>query len=154
MTPVVNFFEVTGSCKLTCNIAMRVVWRLEHFRRPRLGELISPQIHFILKGRCFVTWSGGGGSLLEGERERKESSLTPFSSYSRYVVQLLQNFCVQNHSEHEWQSTFSSKRTWGSEQNIRRWDEHVLLAIIELHRVSKKLCIFVSFRTSSNFHQF
>jgi len=45
-------------------------------------------------------------------------------SCSRYVVQLQQNICHQNDCEHEWQSTFSPKRTWGSEQNFlwrSRW---------------------------------
>jgi len=45
-------------------------------------------------------------------------------SCSRYVVQLQQNICHQNDCEHEWQSTFSPKRTWGSEQNFLRRDEY------------------------------
>jgi len=43
---------------------------------------------------------------------------------SRYVVQLQQNICHQNDCEHEWQSTFSPKRTWGSEQNFLRQDAY------------------------------
>jgi len=47
-------------------------------------------------------------------------------SCSRYVVQLQQNICHQNDCKHEWQwqSTFSPKRTWGSEQNFLRRDEY------------------------------
>jgi len=42
-------------------------------------------------------------------------------SCSRYVVQLQQ---PPNDCEHEWQSTFSPKRTWGSGQNFLRRDEY------------------------------
>jgi len=45
-------------------------------------------------------------------------------SCSIYVVRLQQNICHQNDCEHEWQSTFSPKRTWGSEQNFVRRDEY------------------------------
>ena len=45
-------------------------------------------------------------------------------SCSRYMVQLQQNICHQNDCEHEWQSTFSSRRTWGSENNFLRRDEY------------------------------
>ena len=45
-------------------------------------------------------------------------------SCSRYVVQLQRNICHQNDCEHEWQSTFSPKRTRGSEQNFLRRDEY------------------------------
>ena len=38
-------------------------------------------------------------------------------SCSRYVVQLQQTICHQNDCEHEWQSTFSPKKTRGSEQS-------------------------------------
>ena len=42
----------------------------------------------------------------------------------RYVVQLQQNIGHQNDCEHEWQSTFFPKKTWGSEQNFLRRDEY------------------------------
>ena len=46
------------------------------------------------------------------------------SCFIIYVVQLQQNICHQNDCEHEWRSTFSPKKTWGSEQNFLRRDEY------------------------------
>ena len=60
-------------------------------------------------------------------------------SCSRYVVQLQQNICHRNDCEHEWQSTFCPKWTWGSEQNFLRRDEYVSLHSLPRTEPWKKL---------------
>jgi len=47
-------------------------------------------------------------------------------SCSRYVVQLQQNICHQNNCEHEWQSTFSPKKTFLRRDEYHRPDSQVL----------------------------
>jgi len=53
------------------------------------------------------------------------------------------NLCLQNDSEHEWQSTFSPMRTWGSEQNFMRRDEYRQPVASTLDYISSTMCIII-----------